>query len=280
MSNPIADPFVENAVSSDLEGIVRIDGTLAGAVVLTLNGPGNALDGEVAGALKEAFETLQAADHVRVVFLLGTGGSFFSGPLTDWARIAASDWSASDLRDEAMIVAEMLHALTHIPALTVAVVDGEASGVGAGLAAACDMAVATFEARFSFPEVKNGAVAAMAAPYVVNAIGPRLAKTLFMTGRAFDATYAEQIGLVQQISDVGALGQVMERLIDEALRSGPEAMHAAKRLVWEVWGRDPDRGLMEETARSFAKVRFSDEGREGLDAAIQGRAPSWASLPL
>jgi methylglutaconyl-CoA hydratase len=279
MSNPIADPLVETPVSSDLEGIVTVDGTLAGAVVVSLNGPGNALDGEVAEALKETFETLHGADHVRVVFLRGANGNFFSGPTADWARIAASEWSASNLRDEAMIVAEMLHALTHIPALTVALVDGEASGVGAGLAAACDMAVATLDARFSFPEVKSGAVAAMAAPYVVNAIGPRLAKTLFMTGRAFDATYAEQIGLVQQIADVGALGQVMERLTAEALQNGPEAMHAAKRLVWDVWGRDLDRDLMEDTARHFAKARFSEEGREGLEAIVEGRTPTWARLP-
>ena len=52
------------------------------------------------------------------------------------------------------------------------------------------------------------------------------------------------------------------------MQNGPQAMHAAKRLVWEVWGRDLDRGLMEDTARSFAKTLFSDEGREGLDAAV------------
>ena len=73
MPNPIADPLVEIPVSSDLDAIVRIDSTLAGAVVLTLNGSGNAMDGGIAGALKEAFETLHAADHVRVVFLRGTG---------------------------------------------------------------------------------------------------------------------------------------------------------------------------------------------------------------
>jgi methylglutaconyl-CoA hydratase len=142
------------------------------------------------------------------------------------------------------------------------------------------MAVAASDARFAFPSVKSGALPAMAAPYVVNAIGPRQAKSLFMTGRGFDALYAQQIGLVQQIVDGGDMDAVIHRLTAEAMQNGPKAMHEAKRLVWEVWGRPLDHALMEETAKRFAKVRFSDEGREGLDAVIEGRQPSWASVPV
>ena len=282
MPNPIADPLVENVVSPDLAGLVLIDSTRTGAVVLTINRPrtGNALNGEVAAALKEAFETLHAADHVRVVFLRGAGGNFSSGADMEWLRTAATDWTEADQREEAMIFAGMLHALTAIPALTVALVEGEAAGCGVGLVAACDMAVAAVDARFAFPEVKMGAVSAVAAPYVVNAIGPRQAKNLFMTGRTIDAVYAQQIGLIQQIEDVGGMEPAIRRLTAETLANGPEAMHEAKRLVWEVWGRPLDHGLMEETAKRFARVRFSEEGREGLDAVIEGRRPSWARVTL
>ncbi|MDB5459441.1 MAG: enoyl-CoA hydratase/isomerase family protein [Caulobacteraceae bacterium] len=289
MPNPIADPLVENAVSPDLEGLVTIDASVVGAVVVTINRPetNNALNGEVCAALKEAFETLHAADHVRVVFLRGAGGNFSSGVDMEWLRTAAADWTEADLRDDAMTMAGMLHALTTIPALTVALVEGAATGGGAGLVAACDMAVSAADARYAFPEVRMGGVPAVVAPYVVNAIGPRQAKNLFMTGRTFDAAYAQQIGLVQQIVDSpppedsggdasGAIGVVIQRLTAEALANGPEAMHQAKRMVWEVWGRPLDRGLMEETAKRFARVRFSEEGREGLAAVIEGRLPSWA----
>lgn len=277
MSNPIADPLVENPISPDLEGLVTIDASVAGAVTVSLANPGNALDGEVAGALREAFETLHAADHVRVVFLRDATGTFFSGPLTDWAKIASTDWTDANLRDEAMIVAHMLHALTRIPALTVAVVEGEATGVAAGLVAACDLAVAASGARFAFPEVKGGAVPAMAAPYVVNAIGPRQAKGLFMTGRAFDAAHALRIGLVQEVVDAPAVDAAVARLTAEALSSAPGAMHEAKAMVWQVWGRPLDHALMEETAKRFAAARFGDEGREGLAAAVEGRRPDWAT---
>jgi methylglutaconyl-CoA hydratase len=280
MPNPIADPLVENVVSPDLQGLVLIDSTRAGAVVLTINQPQtrNALNGEIAAALKEAFETLHAADHVRVVFLRGAGGNFSSGVDMDWLRTEATDWTEADLRDDALAIAGMLHALTTIPALTVALVEGEATGDGAGLAAACDMAVAAADARFAFPQVKMGAVAAIVAPYVVNAIGPRQAKNLFMTGRVFDAAYAQQIGLIQQIEDAGGMETAIRRLTAEAMQNGPKAMHEAKALVWEVWGRPLDHGLMEETAKRHAKVAFGDEGREGLSAVIAGRRPSWASV--
>jgi methylglutaconyl-CoA hydratase len=280
MPNSIADPLVENVISSDLQGVVTIDATRDGAVVISLAGPGNALDVEVSGALREAFETLHAADHARVVFVRGFGGSFFSGSLDDWARIAATDWTDGDLRDAALSVAHMLHAVTKIPALTVALVEGEATGVAAGLVAACDMAIAASDARFAFAEVRSGAVPAMAAPYVVNAIGPRQAKALFMTGRFFDAAYALQIGLVQQIADGTDMETIIHRVIEAALGNGPQAMHDAKRLVWEVWGRPLDRALMEDTATRFARSRFSDEGREGLGAMIEGRAPAWANAPV
>ncbi len=271
MTNPIAHPLVDNPMSPDLDGLVSIDAGAPGTVTVSVNGA--FMNSEVAAALTEAFETLHGADHVRVVFLRGA----FSGrPDRDWLKTEAEDWDESDLRDDAMIVARMLVALTHVPALTVALVEGEASGEGAGLVAACDMAVAAADATFAFREVKSGAVPSVVAPYVVNAVGPRQAKALFMTGRAFDADYALQIGLVSQVVAAGGVSAVAAEVAAEALANSPAAMHEAKRLVWDVWGRPLDHGLMEETARRYAKARFGEEGREGLNALVDGRSPAWA----
>jgi methylglutaconyl-CoA hydratase len=280
MPNPIADPLVENAVSPDLEGLVTIESKMVGAVEVSINRPqtNNALNGEVAQALTEAFETLHGADHVRIVFLRGAGSTFSGGADTEWLRTAATDWTEADLRDEAMLVANMLRALTAIPALTVALIEGEAIGGGAGLAAACDLAVATRSASFAFPEVKMGAVAAVSAPYVVNAIGPRQAKILFATGRRFDAAHAERIGLVQELVDgAQGLAETMVRMTEEAMANGPQAVHESKRMVWELWGRPTDHALMEDTAKRFARSRFSEEGREGLAAHLEGRKPGWST---
>ncbi|HVY35074.1 MAG TPA: enoyl-CoA hydratase-related protein [Caulobacteraceae bacterium] len=274
MSNPIATPLVDDVDTGELGGLIRLDTHADGAVVISLLRP--ALNGAVTAALTEAFETLHGADHVRIVFLRGAGKTFCTGVDPAWLKIAASDWSEADLREEGLKVAGMFRALTAIPALTVALIEGEAIGGGAGLAAACDLAVATADTRFAFPEVTHGAVAALVAPFVVNAIGPRQAKALFATGRTFDAAYAEKIGLVQEIvEDAEGLTSAAERLTEQALATAPGAVAESKTLVWRVWAQIQDHALLQDVAHRFARSRMSEEGREGLAASLEGRRPNW-----
>ena len=119
--NAIAHPLVANAAPDADDRLVRIDSTPDGAVFVTINRPArkNAFDAATIAALREAFETLHAADHVRVVFVRGAGGTFSAGADLEWMRDAA-DWSESDNRDDAMGLAKMLKALHDVPALTVA----------------------------------------------------------------------------------------------------------------------------------------------------------------
>ncbi len=277
MPNPIADPFVENTVSADIEALIDVRSDPRGVVTVVINGvgAGNALNGEVAAALKEAFETLHGADAARVMFLRGAGTTFSSGADLGWLKTAAEDWGEGDMRDDAMIFAEMMRALIRIPCPTVALVQGAAAGSGAGLVAACDMAIAAADATFGFPGVKTGSIPAVVAPYVVNALGPRRAAALFMTGVMVDAEEAQTIGLVDMVVDAAALDDAAAGLTEMLLQNGPEAVHEAKRLAWDVWGHPRD-GFMEETARRYARTRFSDEGREGLKAQLEGRKPRWA----
>ncbi len=274
MSNPIATPLVEDVDTGELDGLIRLDTHADGAVVINLLRP--ALNGAVAAALTEAFETLHGADHVRVVFIRGAGKTFCTGVDSAWLKVAAEDWSEAELRDEGLRVVGMYRALTAIPALTVALIEGEAIGGGAGLAAACDLAVATADTRFAFPEVTQGAVAALVAPFVVNAIGPRQTKALFATGRTFDAAYAEKIGLIHEIvEDAEGLKAAAERMTEQALAAAPGAVAASKKLVWQVWAQAQDHALLQDIAHRFAQSRFSEEGREGLAASLEGRRPNW-----
>jgi methylglutaconyl-CoA hydratase len=275
MPNSIAHPLVEDVDTGELDDLIRMDTLADGAVVVTLLRP--VLNGAVAAVLTQAFETLHGADHVRIVFLKGAGRMFCTGADPAWRKVEADDWSEADLREEALQVMGMLQALTAVPALTVALIEGEAIGAGAGLAAACDLAVATADTRFAFPEVTHGAMAALVAPFVVNAIGPRQAKALFATGRTFDAAYADKIGLIQEIvQDAEELKAAAERLTEQALATAPLAVAESKRLVWDVWTRVQDQALMNDVVHRFARSRFSEEGREGLAASLEGRRPSWA----
>lgn len=278
MTNEIADPLVEFPDVSATSDLVHISATQAGAVTVTMNRPHrkNAFDADLVSALEEAFRTLQGAEGVRVVFVRGAGGAFSAGADLDWMR-AAADHTEADNRADAYELAKMLKALYDLPALTVALVESAAFGGGAGLAAACDMAIATADTRFAFSEVKLGLVAATISPYVIQAIGPRNARGLFATGRQFDAAYAEKIGLVTEVvADVEALRNAAHRIAREVMACGPVAVEDSKRLVDDVAGRVIDHALMEMTAHRIATARVRDEGQEGVRAFLERRKPRWA----
>ncbi len=278
MTNEIAQPLVAFPDVSATTELVHISATMAGAVTVTMNRPAkkNAFEEGLISALGEAFDTLAGAEGVRVVFVRGAGGTFSAGADLDWMR-AAIDRTESDNRADALELAKMLKALRDLPALTVALVEGGAFGGGAGLAAACDMAIATADARFSFSEVKLGLVPATISPYVIEAIGPRQARALFATARIFDAAYAEKIGLVTEVvADAAALHAAAHRIAAEIVACAPGAVDGAKRLVDEVAGRAIDRDLLELTAHRIAAARVSEEGQEGVRAFLERRKAAWA----
>jgi methylglutaconyl-CoA hydratase len=278
MSNPIADPLVEVADSDANGELVRIEATVEGAVTVTLNRPQrkNAFDANLIAAVAQAFETLQGAEGVRIVFLRGAGGMFSAGADLDWMR-AAADRSEADNRDDAMEMARMFKALWDIPALTVALVEGGAFGGGVGLVAACDMAVTTADAKFCFSETRLGLIPATISPYAVQAIGPRAARALFASARTFDAAYAEKIGLVSEVvADAAGLAAAQARLAGEIMACAPGAIADSKKLVTDIAGKPIDHGVMEETARRIAAARVGPEGQEGVRAFLERRKPSWA----
>ncbi len=275
--NAISHPLLADPAPDANDDLVQIDSTADGVVFITINRPAkkNAFDAATVAALHEAFETLHGADRVRVVFLRGAGGTFSAGADLGWMRDAA-EWSEGDNRDDAMGLARMLKALHDVPALTVALVEGSAMGGGAGIVAACDMAVAVEGSRFAFSEVKLGLIPATIAPYVIEAIGARRARQLFLTANVFDADYAAHVGLIDMVLPEGSVDEFISMLSDSLTANAPGAMGEAKRLVRDVAGHKIDNGLMEDTAKRIARARVSKEGQEGVRAFLDKRAPSWA----
>jgi methylglutaconyl-CoA hydratase len=279
MINPIADPVIEIVDTDSQSTLVRLEASAAGVATVLINRPQkkNAFDDEVIAALDQAFETLEAADGVRVVFVRGEGGTFSAGADLAWMKRAA-DHTEADNREDALNMAKMLKRLHDLPMLTVALVEGAAFGGGAGLAAACDMAIAAKAARFAFSEVKLGLVAATISPYVVAAIGARRARALFATGRVFDAEAALHFGLVDEVVEDGAaLETARDVLAAEIMACAPGAVGESKRLVDHVAGRVIDHGLMTETAHWIARVRVGPEAQEGVAAFLAHKKPGWAA---
>ena len=250
-----------------------------GIAVITLNRPAkrNAFDELMIANLSEHFETLKGADHVRAVFIRGEGQTFCAGADIEWMK-RGGERTETDNEIDALALARMLKHLHELPQLTVALVQGAAMGGGAGLVAACDVAVAVKSAQFRFSEVRLGITPATISPYVIEAIGPRMARALFATAEGFDGAYAEKIGLTQYtVDDEAGLVAMMEHLSDLAMAAALGAVADAKSLVRYVQTHAIDDALLKETARRIAKRRASSEGREGLKAFLEKRKPEWNS---
>lgn len=257
---------------------INLDATPGGIAVLTLNRPDkhNAFNALVIEELTDALETLSDQTTIRMVILRGNGPSFSAGADLKWMK-AAADYSRHENEEDAYKLAEMLRKLSELPQMTVALVQGAVMGGGAGLVAACDIAVALKDTKFRFSEVRLGLTPATISPYVIAAIGPRWAKALFISAESFDAAFAERIGLVQYVvEDEAGLTEMEEYLANLAAQAAPGAISDSKRLVLDLAGVEIDHALSHETAKRIAARRASDEGREGLAAFLEKRKPDWA----
>jgi methylglutaconyl-CoA hydratase len=240
---------------------------------LTLDRPDrrNALSPVLMSQLANAVRQAGDDPGVRVVVLAGVGSSFSSGADIGWMRTGRDADEARNLT-EAAALRDGFEALDTCPKAVIARVHGAAIGGGAGLVACADVAVASDEARFAFSEVRLGLLPATIAPYVVRAVGPGATRALFTTGRRIDAEEALRLGLVHRVVPAEDLDDAVGIVADAFLAGGPEAIAAIKRLL-----RDVTSALhLPDLAQRITTARMSDEGREGLDAFLEKRAPSWA----
>ncbi len=253
---------------------LEIDARGVARVTLARPQKHNAFDADLIAGLTDAFSALAKSPAVRAVVLESDGASFSAGADLDWMREQANYDEARNLAD-ARRLAQLMRALDRLPKPTIARVQGPAYGGGVGLVACCDIAIASSDAVFSLTEVKLGLIPSVISPYVIAAIGPRVARRLFLTAERFDAAEARRIGLVHEVVAAAELDTRVEEIVALLLANGPEAMAAAKDLVFAVAGRPVDDELVEDTARRIAQRRASAEGKEGIGAFLEKRKPAW-----
>jgi methylglutaconyl-CoA hydratase len=235
----------------------------------------NALDDGVIAELGNAFRAMANDAGVRVVVLSAVGKSFCSGADIAWMKRMAGYSREDNLRD-AEALGEMLHVLDSMPKPVIARVQGPAFGGGVGLIACCDMAVGLLSTTFALTEVKFGIVPATISPYVVAAIGARAARRYFLSAEKFDSADAYRMGLLSDIApDENELDEKVGMLVDALLQCGPLAQGEAKDLIRAVSARQVDAAMIADTAQRIARLRASDEGREGLGAFLEKRKPRW-----
>lgn len=248
----------------------------APAAVLCMNRPDkrNALSRALIAELTAAFERAAGDNAVRCVILTAAGSVFCAG--MDLAELQASveQATADAVWNDSLRLAKLYDLIYTLPKPTVAAVNGAAVAGGAGLVTVCDLAVAVHEARFGYPEVRRGLVAAMVMPHLLRHVGERVARYLLLTGELIDAEAAVKSGLINAAVPAVQLLEQAHAWARSLAEGGPNALAATKSLLH----RFSHQALsLEEAARASAAPRFTDECQRGLRAFFEKRPLPWAA---
>lgn len=234
----------------------------------------NAFNDGVIAELTEAFAALGTDATLRCIVLGGHGKAFCAGADLSWMR-AMAGYAWEENRADAQRLADMLWTIWRCPVPVVGRIHGDCYAGGVGLAAVCDLLVASEAAGFCLSEAKLGLLPATIGPYVVKAMGEQQARRWFVTAERFDAARAQAMGFVHEVVAPEALDTKVDELVATLVANGPMAVRACKRLVQDLAGRAIDDALRADTARRIADIRASDEGREGVQAFLGKRSPAW-----
>jgi methylglutaconyl-CoA hydratase len=249
-----------------------------GTAFIWLNRPAvrNAMDEQVIAQLNDAVDRALEDDTIRVIVLAGRGKAFCAGGDLNWMQ-RARDMSQSAAKADSAHLARLLQTLYMSPKPTVARVHGSAFAGGLGLVAACDIAIADSSSQFCLSEVKLGLIPAMISPYVVRAMGERMARRYCLSAEVFTAAEAYRIGLVSELCSSEEQDSVLNKLLDKLLLAGPNALAQTKQLLRDVTDQPVGAALSDLTAARIAQVRAGAEAQEGIRAFFEKRPPNWAT---
>ena len=249
-----------------------------GVAVLTLNRPDamNALDAETARGLVDALDRLALESELRVLVLAANGPVFSAGGDFNWV-LTWPRLSSIERRVGADALMAAIDAVRHFPRPTIARVHGAAVGGGVGIMLACDFVLAANSARFGLTSARNGLLAGIAIPGLIEAVGPRVARQLLMHGGLFDSATALRIGLIDQAVDAGKLDEAVVALAAELKLSAPDVQMLAKQLVSRLATMPDEAEIAELVGIEVANQCISDEAQEGMSAFLAKRTPRWAT---
>ncbi len=232
----------------------------------------NALDNKLIRELTSVFKS-RLDSQIRVVVLSGKGKSFCSGADLQWMKEIIN----YDFRDnllESDELAELLYTIYRYPKPVIAFVKGAAIGGGAGLMSACDIIIAEENAKIGFTEVKLGLAPAVISPFVVARIGYAKAKELFLSGEIISAKKAQEIGLINIVTDITKCESELNKMIEMLLNNSPNAIKQIKELLDYLQFQNSNE-IRQYTVDLISKLRISKEGQEGMNSFLEKRKPFW-----
>ena len=251
----------------------EVDGRLA---YITLNRPAkrNALSADVVTELKQAFETAEADDDVKVIILRASGEVFCAGADIKYLQELQANTYQENLADSTHLM-QLFHQIYTLKKVVIGQVQGHALAGGCGLAALCDFTFAVPEAKFGFTEVKIGFLPAIVSVFLVRRLGETRAKQLLLSGDIFSAQQALDYGLITFLVDQDELAEAVR---DYALRlvreNSANSMEMTKELLAHLPALSLEEGLRYAAQRN-ADARATDDYRRGIAAFLNKEKIDW-----
>lgn len=242
---------------------------------ITLNRPDkrNAISYELIDDLLKALREVESSP-VTILILTGAGKAFCSGMDLDNLRALTSRSHEENIADSRQM-AQMFRTLYEFPKVTIAAVNGPAIAGGCGLATLCDFTIASREAKFGYTEVRIGFIPAIVSAFLLRQVGEKLARELLLTGRIISADEAQRFGLANEVVPPDQLLERARALAAELLQNSPASLLAAKRLLRNYSAKQLDSQIA-EAVQENARIRTTDDFREGVSSFLEKRKPNWA----
>ena len=240
------------------------------SALITLNRPEarNAVNQELAEALEEAIDRFEADDDLWTGIITGTAPVFSAG--ADLKAVSAGGARLGTKRGgfAGFVLRERDKPM-------IAAVDGPALAGGCEIVLACDLVVASTNARFGVPEVKRSLVAAAGGlSRLPRKLPPNIAMEMILTGDPISAERAAEFGLVNRLCEAGKAVDTALELAAQINVNAPLAVRASKHLAYETPALS-DRDGIKMATLSLSELSHTDDYKEGPLAFIEKRAPKW-----
>lgn len=241
-------------------------GVTSGVATLTMNRPDNrnAMSADLLNGLGDGLDRALADDGVRVIVITNNGNTFCAG----------ADLKNAGGGGPRFDLVRILSTILDSPKPVVGRIAGHCMGGGVGLAAACDISVASDETKFGFTEVRIGAAPAIISVVCLRKLRRADASELFLSGERVPAERAVAVGLVNRAVAAGELDAAVAEVIDKLLLGGPGALAASKQLIAKVPDM-PRADAFEWTAQFSASLFKSDEAAAGMAAFRDKTVAPW-----
>ena len=244
-----------------------------GIATLTLNRPGqyNALSQLLLTELQQAFDDIAANESVNVVILVANGKAFCAGHDLKEMRSSEDREFHQALFQQC---SRMMQTIADMPQPVIAQVNGIATAAGCQLVAQCDLAVASDVSRFAVSGINVGLFCSTPAVPLSRNMHRKQAMKMLLTGDFIDAQTACEYGLVNTVTSVEDVEAETRALAEKIAAKSPLAIKMGKRMFYQQLNMGLGKAY-EFAGDTMACNMDSEDAREGIDAFIEKRKPTW-----